>query len=159
MNDCKYGVSVNGSQIGLSLHKGGNHPDVKGDKGLHQAVYSFMPHNCSFNAKSVIEPSYMLNIPHIVSDGIFTMKPLAKTDKSNIIVETIKPCEDEDKAFIIRVYEAEGTRTNAVINFSDAVKKYTVTNMLEEESEAPVESNTFVTSFRPFEIKTIKAYY
>lgn len=159
MNDCKYGVSVNGSQIGLSLHKGGNHPDVKGDKGLHQAVYSFMPHNCGFNAKSVVEPSYMLNIPHIVSDGLFTMKSLVKTDKSNIIVETIKPCEDEDKAFIIRVYEAEGTRTNAVINFSDAVKKFTVTNMLEEESEAPVESNTFVTSFRPFEIKTIKAYY
>ena len=159
INDCKYGISVNGTQIALSLHKGGNHPDVKGDKGLHHAVYSFMPHNCGFGAKAVIEPSYMLNIPHIVSDGAFKAKSLVKTDKANIIVESIKPCEDEQKAFIVRFYEAEGTRTNATITFDKAVEKFAVTNMLEEEIEAAVRSDSFSTQFRPFEIKTIKAYY
>ncbi len=159
MNDCKYGISVNGSQIGVSLHKGGNHPDVKGDKGMHRAAYSFMPHNCSFSARSAVEPSYRLNIPHIVSKGIFEVKSLVNTDKANIIVEAIKPCEEEERAFIVRLYEAEGTRTNAETAFSDKVKKYVITNMLEEETEEAVEDNLFKAQFRPFEIKTLKAYY
>lgn len=159
MNDCKYGISVNGSQIGLSLHKGGNHPDVKGDKGLHRAVYSFMPHNCGFSAQAVIQPAYRLNIPHIVAEGAFDTDALVKTDKPNIIVESVKPCEDEDRAFIVRFYEAEGTRTNTVITFADAVNKFAVTNMLEEETDCAVCGNTLSTQLRPFEIKTIKAYY
>lgn len=159
MNDCKYGISVNGSQIGLSLHKGGNHPDVKGDKGLHRMVYSFMPHNCAFCAEAVIQPAYRLNISHIVSDGVFEVKAPVSTDKPNIIVETIKPCEDEDKAFIVRLYEAEGTRTNAVITFGSDVNKFVVTNMLEEETDFVTKGNIFNTQFRPFEIKTVKAYY
>ena len=159
MNDCKYGISVNGSQIAVSLHKGGNHPDVKGDKGIHRAVYSFIPHNCSFGAKAVIQPSYMLNIPHIVSEGIFNAKALVTTDKPNIIVESVKPCEEEDRAFILRIYEAEGTRTNCTVNFGENIKKFTVTNMLEEETGTATDGNIFTTQFRPFEIKTIKAYY
>jgi alpha-mannosidase len=159
MNDCKYGISVNGSRIAVSLHKGGNHPDVKGDKGMHRAVYSFMPHNCSFGAKAVIQPSYMLNIPHIVSKGIFEAKSLINTDKANIIVESVKPCEEEDRAFILRIYEAEGTRTNCTVKFSEAVKKFTLTNMLEEETSTATDGNIFTTQFRPFEIKTVKAYY
>ena len=159
MNDCKYGISVNGSQIGLSLHKGGNHPDVKGDKGLHSAVYSFMPHNCAFGAKVVIEPAYMVNVPHVVSEGEININPLVKTDKPNVIVEAIKPCEDEDRAFIVRLYEAEGTKTNVNITFSNAVKKFAITNMLEEIIAESTEGNSFRAQLRPFEIKTIKAYY
>ena len=118
-----------------------------------------MPHNCAFNAETVIQPAYKLNVPHIVSDGVFDVKSLVNVDKANIIVESIKPCEDEDKAFIIRLYEAEGTRTNCTVNFSDAVRKFVVTNMLEEETEVAVDGNTLKTQLRPFEIKTVKAYY
>ncbi len=159
MNDCKYGISVNGSQIGLSLHKGGNHPDFKGDKGLHRAVYSFMPHNDGFCAEAVVRPSYMLNVPHIVSDGIFEAKTLVSTDKANIIVESVKPCEDEDRAFIVRMYEAEGTRTNCTVKFADNIKKFVLTNMLEEETGEVIDSRVFNTQLRPFEIVTVKAYY
>ncbi len=159
MNDCKYGISVNGSQIALSLHKGGNHPDVKGDKGLHRAVYSFMPHDCAFCAEAVIQPAYRLNIPHIVSEGDYEAKALVNTDKPNVIVESIKPCEDEDKAFIVRLYEAEGTRTNTVITFADTTNKLVETNMLEEEIDAAVNGNTLKMQLRPFEIKTVKVYY
>lgn len=159
MNDCKYGISVNGSQMRLSLHKGGTHPDIKGDRGLHRAVYSFLPHNCAFGAESVIHPAYKLNIPHIVSEGIFEAKALVKTDKPNIIVESVKPCEDEDRAYIVRIYEAEGTRTNCEIRFHDSVNKYGVTNMLEEPIEEVKNGNVLVTQLRPFEIKTVKAYY
>ena len=80
-------------------------------------------------------------------------------DKANIIIESIKPCEDEDKAFIIRLYEAEGTRTNSVITLADNIKKFAITNMLEEKIDGAVDDNVLNTQFRPFEIMTIKAYY
>ncbi len=159
LNDCKYGISVNGSRIALSLHKGGKRPDVKGDHGIHKAVYSFLPHNCAFGAKAVIEPSYMLNIPQVISEGAYEAKQLVKTSMPNIIVESVKPCEDKEKAFIVRFYEAEGTRTNCVIEFCSEVKAFAETNMLEEETAEKVSGNVFETQLRPFEICTLKAFY
>lgn len=159
MNDCKYGISVDGSKIRLSLHKGGNRPDVKGDHGVHHAVYSFLPHNCGFGAETVIQPSYALNIPHIVSEGDFELERLALTDRANIIVEAIKPCEDEDKAYIVRLYEAEGTQTNCKISFCNSAVAFVVTNMLEEATEKVINCNSLSCTFRPFEIKTFKVFY
>lgn len=73
--------------------------------------------------------------------------------------ESIEACEDEEKAYIVRFYEAEGTRTNSVVTFCDNVKGFAVTNMLEEETEDKSDGNIYHTQLRPFEIKTIKAYY
>ncbi len=159
MNDCKYGISQKGSQLHLSLHKGGVHPDIKGDKGGHHVVYSFMPHNCAFGAEAVIHPSYMLNVPHLVSDGDFRVKTPVTIDKPNIIVECVKPCEDEEYAYIVRFYEAEGTRTNCEIRLHDSVKSYVYTNMLEEPIGEMKGGNVFTKQMRPFEIVTVKAYY
>ena len=77
-------------------------------------------------------------------------------EKDNIFVEAIKPCEDNEKAFIARLYEAEGTHTNCSVKFFEGAKKIEVTNML-EEVEAELSGNSL--SFRPFEIKTLKISY
>ena len=89
------------------------------------------------------------------AQGTYEMLCPVTTDAENIIVEAIKPCEDAQNAFIVRLYEAEGTRTNTVLNFPNAVKCET-TNMLEETIDALEDMNM---TFRPFEIKTIKVYY
>lgn len=159
LNDSKYGISVKDSSLRLSLHKGGTHPDVEGDHGMHHTVYAFLPHNTPYCAEAVIQPGYCLNIPHIVSNGDFDLNPLANVDKANIIIETIKPCEDEEKAYIIRAYEAEGTQTNCEIRLCDAVKSVELTNMLEESISDKQNSNELSLTFKAFEIKTIKAYY
>lgn len=158
LNDSKYGISVNGSQMHLSLHKGGTRPDIKGDHGEHETVYSFLPHNSGFNSKNVIKPSYMLNVPVLVSSGSFIAQSIAEIENDNIIIETVKPCEDEDRAYILRVYEAEGTRTNCTIKLNNA-KSYAYTNMLEDEKSERINACEISTWFRPFEIKTIKVFY
>ncbi len=156
LNDCKYGISVEGGNMRLSLHKGGTHPDALGDHdGLHKCTYSLLPHNGGFCSENVIRPSYMLNIPVIAAKGEYTFDALCGVDKSNIFVEAIKPCEDAENAYIVRMYEAEGTRTNATLSFPCA-KKCEITNMLEETQCVLDNMNV---SFRPFEIKTIKVYY
>ena len=159
LNDCKYGISVNGGQMRLSLHKGGLRPDYKGDVGVHRCVYSFLPHNCGFSAESVVRPAYELNIPAVVSAGRYESKPLVSVDAGNIIVETVKPCEDTERAFIVRMYEAEGAFTNARVSFFDGAKSVKVTNMLEEEQSEVADFAPAALSFRPFEIKTIKVTY
>ena len=157
LNDCKYGISADGSNLRLTLHKSGTHPDVTGDKGVHEVTYSFLPHNSSFSADSVIKPAYLLNYPVICENGVLEreMKPVVATDCDNIVCEAIKPAELRDDAFVARFYEAERCRTNAKIYVGEGVKHVYRTNILEDiKSEMEVRDGAFSYSFRPFEIAT-----
>lgn len=156
LNDSKYAIGVEGGNMRLSLHKGGVRPDYTGDRGLHRTVYSFLPHDGAFGANAVIKPAYELNVPVVVGKGDYKASALVLPKADNVIVEVIKPCEDSEKAFIVRLYEAEGTYTNCPVEFFDGAKKVEVTNMLEEVL-GELESNEL--SFRPFEIKTLKVSY
>lgn len=159
LNDCKYGISVEGGKLRLSLHKGGLRPDFKGDRGVHHCVYSFLPHDSGFSAEAVIRPSYELNVPVSVSAGKYESEQLVKVDADNIIVETVKPCEDAERAYIVRMYETEGTHTNANVSFCSGAKSVKITNMLEEELSGVDEFAPAKLTFRPFEIKTVKVTY
>ncbi len=160
LNDCKYGISAKDGCLRLSLHKGGNRPDHKGDMdGIHRCVYAVLPHNGAFGSETVIKPSYMLNVPALQVSGTTNVTPLVGIDADNCIVEAIKPCEDAEKAFIVRVYEAEGAFTKTSMNFFSGAKKIALTNMLEEEQEVLSSASAAELTFRPFEIKTIKVYY
>ena len=160
LNDCKYGISAKDGCLRLSLHKGGNRPDHKGDMdGIHRCVYAVLPHNGAFSSETVIKPSYMLNVPAVQIGGTTNVTPLVGIDADNCIVEAIKPCEDAEKAFIVRVYEAEGAFTKTSMKFFSGAKKIALTNMLEEEQEVFSSAAAVELTFRPFEIKTIKVYY
>ena len=159
LNDSKYGISVNGGKLRLSLHKGGLRPDFKGDRGVHHCVYSFLPHDSGFDAENVIRPAYELNVPAAVTAGEYSAQKLMSIDADNIFVEAVKPCEDAQRAFIVRMYEAEGTFTNAKVSFFDGAKSVKITNMLEEEQGEVESIAPAKLQFRPFEIKTLKVTY
>lgn len=160
LNDCKYGISANGGSLRLSLHKGGCRPDHLGDMdGLHRCVYSVLPHDGGFSAENVIKPAYMLNVPSIQVNGTGEFSPLVQVCADNCFIETVKPCEDTQKAFIVRVYEAEGAYTKTALKLFDGAKKAVLTNMLEEELEDLCLGGECELTFRPFEIKTVKVYY
>ena len=76
-----------------------------------------------------------------------------------MIIEAVKPCEDAQKAFILRLYEAEGTHTNAVVSLGVTPTAVTETNMLEEDKRALPANTLIELSFTPFAIKTIKISY
>ena len=156
LNDGKYAISVEGGNMRLSLHKGGTRPDYVGDHGLHRTVYSFLPHVGGFGANEVIKPAYELNVPAVVGKGGFSSSALVLPKADNVIVEVIKPCEDNEKAFIARLYEAEGTYTVCPVEFFGGAKKVEITNMLEEVKD---EFSGNELTFKPFEIKTLKVIY
>ena len=155
LNDCKYGISVNGSTLALTLHKGGCNPDTRGDAGVHSFTYSFLPHEGGFAADTTIRQGYLLNCPMLVSEGSKAVQKLLSVDKSNIVVEAIKPCEESEKAFIVRLYEAEGTYTHVTLSADRKISGMKICDMLENEQE---DTDSHL-SFRPFEIKTLKLSY
>lgn len=159
LNDCKYGISVEDSRMHLSLHKGGNRPDDRGDKGQHLCTYAFLPHQGGFGAENVIRPAYELNYRPVILSGTVQQPSLLSVDADHVIAETIKPAESGEKAFIIRLYEAEGAAARTKLHINGAVKSVELTNMLEEPEDVIANGNEVELDFRPFEIRTLKVNY
>lgn len=159
LNDCKYGISVKDSQMRLSLHKGGCMPDERGDKGIHECTYAFMPHMGSLAADNVIQPAYMLNEKLLAVEGSLAMESLVSLDCDHVIVETVKPMEKNGRGFILRLYEAEGAGERVTLTFGFPVKGLVQTNMLEEAQTEYVPAQQLELDFRAFEIKTLMISY
>ena len=159
LNDCKYGISVRHAQMRLSLHKGGCRPDFRGDKGIHECTYSFYPHQGGYSAQNVIQPAYALNMPPLVVKGAYDRSSFINVADDNILIEAVKPCEDNEKAYILRLYDAEGTYTRTRLTLGHKAKKIALANMLEEEQTLLEGTAEIELVFKPFEIKTLKVSY
>jgi alpha-mannosidase len=153
LNDGKYGVSVEGGTMRLSLHKGGTHPDPRGDAGDHVCTYSLLPHDGAFAAESVVRPAYELNLAPTLVNGAADSGPLLSVDAPNIVAETVKPAGD-GRGWIVRLYESERSATRARIRVTGTAIE---TNLLEEDGrELATKGGDVELVFRPFEIKTLR---
>jgi len=162
LNDCKYGISCSGSDMRLSLLKSGIRPDTTGDAGLHEMTYSLLPHEGAFSAETVVREAYMLNVPVYVAKG--SLKPGYEApvlvSAPNVIVETVKPAELIENAYVVRLYECERNKTCCELKFSSKAKEVYAANMLEDIGEKlPLENGTLKVELRPFEIKTLVVKY
>lgn len=157
LNDCKYGVSVRGGSIRLSLHKAGCRPDPTGDAGVHDMTYVFLPHVGPLSAESVVQPAYRLNSPALVCAGARTLPEAPVTvDAPNIIIESVKPLHEQAaRAMVVRLYECEGGRTTADLTFAPYIQSVQETDLLEEHGK-PADARL---TFGPFEIKTLVLTY
>ena len=154
LNDSKYGLSVNEGSMRLSLHKGGILPDSAGDKGRHCCRYAIIPHAEGYSAHSVIQPAYMFNYMPI---SCFAAEDsLVRCDAPNAIIEAVKPCEDSQNAYILRLYDAVGDYVTTALTFNHPVVAIYECNMLEETKQ---QIDPTRITLKPFEIKTIKVCY
>ena len=156
LNDCKYGISAEDSDLRLTLLKGGVRPDPVSDLGVHSMTYSLLPHEGAFGAENVVRPAYALNNAVQVVPGAMKAPELFEIGESNIICEAVKNAEDVKGAYVLRLYECERSQTRTSLVLKGAKRAFE-TNMLEEKQKelalAPDGSVSLV--FRPFEIKTI----
>ena len=157
LNDSKYGVSVQEGSMRLSLHKGGLRPDDHGDHGVHHCRYAILPHAEGFHAQSVVRPAYAFNYLPVAVEGGAEIETLCRVDDPNVIIETVKPCEDKQNAYILRLYEAVGGYGRVKLTFSHPVRALYDCNMLEEEQSQLDPEDGIV--FEPFKIRTIKVVY
>ena len=99
----------------------------------------------------------MLNVPIVAAKGAAALAPFAVVGAPNVIVEAVKPAEDDSDAFVLRLYECEGSKTHTDLALAVPVRKAELTNLLEDvQGELPLMQNKVSLFFRPVEIKTIK---
>ena len=163
LNDCKYGYSVDGGTISLSLLKCATSPDKNADQGRHIFTYSLFPHSGDLFSSGTVSEAYLLNNPPVVAgsgtDGISSAPrrySAVEISEPDIICDTLKPSED-GKGIIARFYECFGKRTDAKISFGFNVKEAHIADLNENEKETvDVRNDVCDLSFGPFEIITLK---
>jgi alpha-mannosidase len=157
LNDSKYGLSVKGNSINLSLLKSALAPDMYADKGLQTFTYALYYWNGSLAESGVVQEAYDLNTPVRVQQGAGGQGQLFSLDAPNIIVEAVKPAEDGSQDVIVRLYESMRTATCCSLSTSLPFKAACETNMLEEKAaDCVVTDGKVRLEFRPFEVKTVR---
>ena len=156
LNNCKYGHSISGNSISLTLIRNAYDPDPDSDTGMHEFTYSLYSHKKDFKSAGVIKRAYELNNPLYVlktssHDG--SLPPgqgsFLSFNKDNLLISTIKKAEQKE-GFIIRFYEAYGKKVDR-FNISSLlpIKIIEETNLIEKKVKKTM-------SVKPFEIKTYR---
>lgn len=158
LNDCKYGHSVDGHTIALTLIKSGIEPNPVTDQEVHEFTYALWPHKGDWRIGKTVEEAIKLNQPMHVLDGTqeFGSFSLASIDKANIIIETIKQAEDGE-GIIVRMYESEKALTKANLSWNLPFDTVEECNAIEEYKEVVQrEGQEISLVFKPYEIKTLR---
>ena len=157
LNDCKYGLNVEGGSINLTLLRSTLAPDMTADQGVQEFTYAFHVWNGPFFDSDLVQAAYELNVPALTMPGMAGEGWLFRVDAPNVIVEAVKPAEDGSADVIVRLYEAKRAATRCTLATSLPAKQVLATNMLEEGGEAvPFENGGVELDFQPFEIKTLR---
>jgi len=158
LNDSKYGISMNGNRLELSLLKSACSPEMRADNGVHQFTYGFTAWEGNFADCDVIKQGYELNVSPGLCRGVVENTESFRTDCANIILETVKLAEDGSGDWIVRLYESKKAAVNAVIAMPLLKgRKAFLCNMLENiKEEIKVSGSEITLDFRAFEVKTIR---
>ena len=152
LNDSKYGVSVCGGKMGISLLKSGKRPDVIGETGTKYFSYALLPHEGGFTAETVTLPAYAFNRKPVSFDGEIRL-PVKGVSAPNVIIETMKFSEEGEDT-ILRMYECERSLCECELRLNGNYAVYEC-DMLEENPKLLAVGDSVLLSFKQFEIKTL----
>lgn len=151
LNEGKYGVSVCGGRMGLSLLKSGKRPDVVGETGTKYFSYAILPHIGGFTAESVTQAAYAFNRKPVQAKEVAL--PVKGVTAPNVVLETVKFAEEGD-GVVLRLYECERSLTSCELLLNDEYSVYAC-DMLEENPVLLAKGKRVSLDFRQFEIKTL----
>ena len=109
LNDCKYGISMNGNRLELTLLRAPSAPEMRADNRVHTFTYAFTAWEGSFADCDVVRQGYELNVPALVMPGSTSRFSQIQIDRENILLDTMKPAEDGSGDIILRLYESKKT--------------------------------------------------
>ena len=157
LNDSKYGVSMLGDEIALTLLRASVCPDPHADQGEHHFVYSYYLWDGPFAACSVVREGYELNVPVTTAEGAAEDFSMMSVDAPNVIIDTVKAAEDGSGDTIIRLYESKHAACDACLTLNLPAGAVYACDMLENPSEQlSLRDGRVQLSFRGFEVKTLR---
>ena len=160
LNDCKYGISMNGNALQLTLLRAAASPEMRADNGEHRFTYAFTAWEGSFYNSPVVREAYDLNIPLQTANGSCEPFSAFAVDAENVFIDTVKPAEDGSGDLILRLYEAKRADTSCRLKINFPVRAVFCCDMLEnEKEELPLDDgNTAALHFHTFEVKTLRIH-
>lgn len=157
LNDCKYGISMNGNALQLTLLRAAASPEMRADNGQHRFTYAFTAWEGDFMHSPVVREAYDLNVPMRVVKGQCAAFSAFGVDRDNVFIDTVKPAEDGSGDIILRLYEAKRADTACGLTLNIPAKRVWLCDMLENrETELPVVDGRVGLSFGTFEVKTVR---
>ena len=157
LNDCKYGVSMLGDEIALTLLRAATSPDLHADRGAHDFTYSYYVWDGPLMDSGVVREGMELNVPVTHAEGVAETASLMQVDAPNVIIDTVKAAEDGSGDIILRLYECKHAAADAALTLNLPCSAAFLCDMLENEREAiPLEGSCVKLSFRGFEVKTLR---
>ena len=162
LNDCKYGISVRGNTMSLTLLRAPTYPDETSDQGTHTFIYGFTVWHGAFFDSPVVREAYEMNVPLTIvpKGGLPERQSLIQADAESIVAETVKLAEDGSGHWVIRLYESKGASVTCTLAMGLPVGRVWETDMLERiKGELPHTGNAIRLPFRPFEVKTIRVVF
>lgn len=161
LNDCKYGHSVDQSDIGLTLIKSGIEPNPTTDQEDHYFTYAIYPHAGTWREADTLQEGYDLNQPVIAVNGSTAQKyySFVSCDKNNIMLETVKAAEDGN-GIIVRVIEEKNAKTKANLHFAQRITSVCECDLMENEiAKIDVDGYDVCITIAPYEIKTYRIIF
>lgn len=157
LNDCKYGISADGSELRLTLLRAAASPEMRADNGTHTFTYAFTAWEGSFADSPVVAEAYDLNVPLRVAPGACAAFSAFAVDRPNVFIDTVKPAEDGSGDVILRLYEAKRADTRCTLRLGVPAARVCLCDMLENAlEELPAEGSAVALSLRAFEVKTLR---
>ena len=157
LNDSKYGVHVDGTDVSLSLLRSPVFPDPDADTGTQEFRYALYPHEGDFRTGGVIEEGYDLNVSETVQPvETPTELSLCEVEGDGVVVESVKRAEDDPDALVVRLYEAWGRHTSVDLSFEFTPASVTEVNLIEDELAELEAVDPIPLEFDPYEITSIR---
>ncbi len=166
MSDSKYGFSVHGCTMAMSLLRSPKHPDPEMDMGAHRFLVGLMPHAGSHQDARVEREARAFGWPLHAEPGR-PLPQLLAVDNPAVAVGAVKLAEAEGGGgparLIVRLNESFGGRASARITPGHALAKRARrcqrVNLLEDKEglqEVPRgEDGSWAVVLKPFEIATL----
>ena len=154
INDCKYGISLENSTMGLSLLRATQRPDIFSDRQYHEFSYCILPHGDDVSVADIMRFAWEYNVP-LIGEG--EAENLFSIDSDNVFLQAVKKAENSDD-IVIRLVEQIGKRGFAELELPFEVTSAKAADLLENECVGAVEvvgKNKIRFEYKPFEIVTI----
>lgn len=162
LNDCKYGYSIAGNVMKLSLLKAATDPNPEADRGMHTFTYALYPHEGDYRQGGTVQEGYLLNMPLTASAVAQTTGSLpdcfsmVSSSAENVVVETIKKAEDGN-AVVVRLYETYSQKAETVVQAGFDFSRVFLCDLLENEmQELEHQGRNVLLHVKNFEIVTLK---
>ena len=157
LNDCKYGVSMNGNAIQLTLLRAAASPEMRADNGAHDFTYALTAWEGPFLDSPAVREACDLNVPTVTAPGRCGTFSAFSVDVENVYIDTVKPAEDGSGDLILRLYEAKRADTCCELTLGIPAGRAFLCSLLEEElEELPVTEGCIPLHFHTFEVKTLR---